>query len=238
MEVTVLYFATLRDYRGLRQERLTLPDGATVAELKAILCKRHSNLAPALEAAILSVNREYAFPKDEIHDGDEVALFPPVSGGVGEPGPTVFHTTEEPLDLNELLEMIVLPTSGAACVFTGVVRARTKRGGERETNYLEYEAYDPMVKVKMQQVVDEIRSRWSSVEGVAIVQRIGRLEPGTLSVMIACTAAHRDTGVFEATRYGIDRLKQIVPIWKKEVGPEGEVWVEGDYRPNEDDRQS
>jgi len=238
MEVTVLYFATLRDHRGLRQERLTLPDGATIAELKAILCKRHSNLAPALEAAILSVNREYAFPKDEIHDGDEVALFPPVSGGVGEPGPTVFHTTEEPLDLNELLEMIVLPTSGAACVFTGVVRARTKRGGERETTYLEYEAYDPMVKVKMQQVVDEIRSRWSSVEGVAIVQRIGRLEPGTPSVMIACTAAHRDTGVFEAARYGIDRLKQIVPIWKKEVGPEGEVWVEGDYRPNEDDRQS
>lgn len=238
MEITVLYFATLRDYRGLRQERLTLPDSATVADLKAILCEKHSNLAPALEAAILAVNREYASTTDELHDGDEVALFPPVSGGTGEPGPTIFHTTEEPLDLNELLEMIVLPTSGAACVFTGVVRAHTERGSEHETTYLEYEAYDPMVKAKMQQVVDEIRSRWSSVEGIAIVQRIGRLEPGTPSVMIACTAAHRDTGVFEAARYGIDRLKQIVPIWKKEVGPEGEVWVEGDYHPNEHDRQS
>ena len=238
MEVTVLYFATLRDYRGLRQERLTLPDSATVGDLKAILCERYGNLAPALEAAILAVNREYASSTDELHDGDEVALFPPVSGGAGEPGPTVFHTTEEPLDLNELLEKIILPTSGAACVFTGVVRAHTERGGEHETTYLEYEAYDPMAKEKMQQVVDEIRSRWSSVEGVAIVQRIGRLEPGTPSVMIACTAAHRDTGVFEAARYGIDRLKQIVPIWKKEVGPDGEVWVEGDYHPNEHDQQS
>jgi molybdopterin converting factor subunit 1 len=238
MEITVLYFATLRDYRGLRQECLTLPGSATVGDLKAILCERHGNLAPALEAAILAVNREYASDTDELHDGDEVALFPPVSGGVGEPGPTVFHTTEEPLDLNELLEKIIMPTSGAACVFTGVVRAHTERGGEHETTYLEYEAYDPMAKEKMQQVVDEIRSRWPSVEGVAIVQRIGRLEPNTPSVMIACTAAHRDTGVFEAARYGIDRLKQIVPIWKKEVGPDGEVWVEGDYHPNEHDRQS
>ena len=238
MEVTVLYFATLRDYRGIRQERLTLPDSATIADLKAILCERNDNLAPALEAAILAVNREYAPDTEELHDGDEVALFPPVSGGAEEPGPTVFFTTEEPLDLNELLEKIILPTSGAACVFTGVVRAHTERGGEQETTYLEYEAYDPMAKEKMQQVVSEIRSRWPSVEGVAIVQRIGRLEPGTPSVMIACTAAHRDTGVFEAARYGIDRLKQIVPIWKKEVGPDGEVWVEGDYHPNDHDRQS
>ena len=78
----------------------------------------------------------------------------------------------------------------------------------------------------------EIRERWPSVEGVAIVQRIGKLMPGTPTVLIACTAGHRDTGVFEAARYGIDRLKQIVPIWKKEVGPEGEEWVEGDYFPS------
>ena len=174
MEVTVLYFATLRDYRGLRQECLTLPDSTTVADLKAILCERHSNLASALEAAILSVNREYAYDADELHDGDEVALFPPVSGGAGEPGPTVFHTTEEPLDLNELLEKIILPTSGAACVFTGVVRGHTERCGEHKTTYLEYEAYNPMAKEKMQQVVDEIRSRWPSVEGVAIVPQYRR----------------------------------------------------------------
>ena len=83
----------------------------------------------------------------------------------------------------------------------------------------------------MKQVADEIREKWSVVEGIAIVQRIGRLYPKTPTVLIACTAAHRDTGVFEAARYGIDRLKEIVPVWKKEVGPDGQEWVEGDYIP-------
>ena len=83
----------------------------------------------------------------------------------------------------------------------------------------------------MEQVAEEIREKWPAVEGVAIIQRIGKLCPGTPTVLIACTAAHRDTGVFEAARYGIDRLKQIVPIWKREVGSGGEVWVEGDYVP-------
>ena len=92
-----------------------------------------------------------------------------------------------------------------------------------------------MAERKMQQVAEEIRGRWSSIEGIAIIQRIGTLYPGTPTVLIACTAAHRDTGVFEAARYGIDRLKEIVPVWKKEVGPTGEAWVEGDYIPNEKD---
>lgn len=90
----------------------------------------------------------------------------------------------------------------------------------------------------MRQVADEIRARWPSVEGVAVVQRIGPLDPGTPTVLIACTAAHRDTGVFEAARYGIDRLKEIVPVWKKEIGPNGEVWVEGHYQPASADRRS
>jgi molybdopterin synthase catalytic subunit len=83
----------------------------------------------------------------------------------------------------------------------------------------------------MRQVADEIRSHWPSVEGIAILQRVGRLYPKTSTVLIVCTAAHRDTGVFEAARYGIDRLKEIVPIWKKEVSPDGEFWVEGEYIP-------
>ncbi len=87
----------------------------------------------------------------------------------------------------------------------------------------------------MHQVAEEIRQRWPEVEGIAIVQRVGTMQPGTPTVLIACTAAHRDTGVFEAARYGIDRLKEIVPIWKKEVGPEGEEWVEGNYIPGSGD---
>jgi len=85
------------------------------------------------------------------------------------------------------------------------------------------------------QVADEIRSQWPSVEGIVIIQRVGRLEPGTPTVLIACSAAHRDTGAFEAARYGIDRLKEIVPVWKKEISPDGETWVEGDYHPQKGD---
>jgi molybdopterin synthase catalytic subunit len=88
----------------------------------------------------------------------------------------------------------------------------------------------------MKQVADEIRLRWPAVEGIAIVQRVGKLLPGTPTVLIACSASHRDTGVFEAARYGIDRLKEIVPIWKKEVSPQGEEWVEGEYIPGPSDR--
>jgi molybdopterin synthase catalytic subunit len=131
-----------------------------------------------------------------------------------------------------LLTKITLPTTGAACIFTGMVRATTHRGEAHDTQYLEYEAYKPMAEAKMNQVADEIRDRWPSVEGIAIIQRIGRLNPGTPTVLIACTAPHRDTGVFEAARFGIDRLKEIVPVWKKEVGPHGETWVEGSYTPN------
>jgi molybdopterin synthase catalytic subunit len=239
MEISVLYFATLRDRAGVRQEQCSLPEGATVADLRQALGQRHDGLALALESALVSVNREYALPEEVLHDGDEVAVFPPVSGGDGDgDGPTIFQLTEEPLDLNELRATSVRPTTGAACVFTGVVRAQTVRGGSRETSHLEYEAYPPMAEAKMRQVAEEIRARWPCVEGIAIVQRIGHLDPGTPTVLIACTAAHRDTGVFEAARYGIDRLKQIVPIWKKEVGPAGEVWAEGDYRPDASDRQS
>lgn len=146
--------------------------------------------------------------------------------------PTIFSITEDYIDLNDLLAEITLETTGAACFFTGMVRGRThKEGQPQQTQFLEYEAYVPMAEAKMQQVADEIRDRWSSVQGIAIVQRIGRLYPMTPTVLIACTAAHRDTGVFEAARYGIDRLKEIVPIWKKEVNPQGEVWVEGQYIP-------
>jgi molybdopterin synthase catalytic subunit len=148
--------------------------------------------------------------------------------------PTIFSITEKELDLDDLLANITLPSTGAACFFTGMVRGETSREGQPpHTEYLEYEAYIPMAEAKMQQVADEIRARWTAVEGIAIVQRVGRLYPMTPTVLIACTAAHRDTGVFDAARYGIDRLKEIVPIWKKEVSPQGESWIEGKYIPKE-----
>lgn len=147
------------------------------------------------------------------------------------PFPTVVSITEDQIDLNDLIAQVTLDSTGAAAIFTGMVRGVTSRDNPHETVYLEYESYKPMAEAKMYQVAEEIRSRWPDVEGIAIIQRVGRLYPRTPTVLIACTAAHRDTGVFEAARYGIDRLKEIVPVWKKEVSPTGETWVEGDYFP-------
>ena len=210
--------------------RLPAVDGIRVIEIL-----RGNELTVKTPIILMSaVNREFARPEELLHDGDEVAFFPPVSGGEGADRPTLFRLTQEPLDLNELLGALAGPTIGAACVFTGLVRGQT---GGRETNHLEYEAYPAMAREKMEQVAREIRLRWPHVEGIAIVQRIGRLEPGSPTVLIACTAAHRDSGVFEAARFGIDRLKEIVPIWKKEFGPSGEAWVEGSYHPGEQDRK-
>lgn len=145
--------------------------------------------------------------------------------------PTIILLTETSLDLDDILAQITLPTTGAAAIFTGIVRSQTSRGGSHETEYLDYEAYQPMAEEKMRQVADEIRKKWPSIEGIVIVQRTGRLYPGMPSTVIACSSSHRDTGVFEAARHGIDRLKEIVPVWKKEIGSLGEQWIEGKYHP-------
>jgi len=234
MRVNVLYFAILRERAGVRQESLELPESATIADLKATLAGKRPGLAPHLDHAVIAVNHDFAQPELHLAEGDEVGVFPPVSGG--SPGPTILRLTEEALDLNSLLESLVVATTGAACVFSGVVRARTERGDPHDTEHLEYEAYSPMAEEKLRQVAEEIRARWPAVEGIAIVHRLGRLGAGTPTILVACTAAHRDTGVFEAARYGIDRLKEIVPVWKKEVGPDGERWVEGSYHPVEGDQ--
>jgi molybdopterin synthase catalytic subunit len=144
--------------------------------------------------------------------------------------PLILSVTAEELDLDELVKKITLPTTGAVVLFTGTVRGVTHREG-RETEYLEYESYVPMAETKLRQIAEEIRERWPTVEGIAMVQRIGHLAPGTPTTVIACASAHRDEGVFDAAHYGIDRLKEIVPVWKKEVGPNGEAWVEGHYQP-------
>lgn len=230
----VLFFATLKELTGKRQVELTLPSGATIKYLKEYLREQFPVLRETLSNSVSSINHEFAQDEDLIPSGAEVAIFPPVSGGsVGYP--EIFSVTDAELDLNDLLAKITLPSTGAACIFTGMVRGITLRDDPHNTTYLEYEAYVPMAEKKMRQVAEEIRKRWPSVEGIAILQRVGRLNPGTPTVLIACTAAHRDTGVFEASRYGIDRLKEIVPIWKKEVSPEGQEWIEGDYIPTVED---
>jgi molybdopterin synthase catalytic subunit len=235
MKIHVLFFATLKERAGVPRVDLDLPDGATVETMKAHIAERYPSTALLLGHSLISINQAYAFDADRIPADAEVAIFPPVSGGAEDDHPTFYSITNDPLDLDDLVGRITLPSTGAACVFTGMVRGVTTRDDPHQTTYLEYEAYVPMAELKMAQVAEEIRDRWPEVQGISIVQRIGRLGPGTPTVLIACTAAHRDTGVFEAARYGIDRLKEIVPVWKKEIGPDGAEWVEGSYQPRRGD---
>ena len=237
MNVTILFFATLKERAGTERMAMELADHANVADLKTALSEHIPALEASLPTALVSVNREFAFPTDPLPPDAEVAIFPPVSGGQ-EP-PTIVKVHTGPLSIDELTTGIVGATTGAVCVFSGIVRARTTRveahQQPRDTEQLHYEAYVPMAEEKMQQVAGEIRARWPEVAGIIIVQRIGVLTPGTPTVLIACAGAHRDSGVFAAAQYGIDRLKEIVPVWKKEIGPEETAWVQGQYQPTRED---
>jgi molybdopterin synthase catalytic subunit len=230
MKIDVQLFATLKDRAKAKTISVDVPDSATVAQLLDRVAAVYPALAPALPSALVAVNQEFAFPPTPLKPGDEVALFPPVSGG--STFPECFKITDGPIDLNELIAQVTLPSTGAVCTFTGAVRGRS---AERETIRLDYEAYMPMAEAKMRQVAQEIRERWPKIEGISIVQRVGRLQVGEFTVLIAVSAGHRYDGVFEAARYGIDRLKEIVPVWKKEVGSHGEEWIEGHYHPTERD---
>jgi molybdopterin synthase catalytic subunit len=230
MDIQVKLFATLKDRVGSPHVTIDLPDDATVSVLLDRLAAAQPKLAPSLATCVVAVNQEFAFGSTVIRSGDEVALFPPVSGG--STYPEIFRITDGSIDLNELAASVTLPSTGAVCTFTGTVRGVS---ADHETAQLHYEAYTPMAEAKMKQVAAEIRERWPLVQGIAIVQRIGRLSVGEFTVLIAVSAGHRDQGVFEAARYGIDRLKEIVPVWKKEIGPGGEQWVEGHYQPTAND---
>ena len=231
IKVTVLFFATLKERAGMSKASLELPDGAQVKDFKAHLLAEHPALQAAAGTLLVAINREFAFDEDPVPDGAEIAVFPPVSGGSEVELPTLIAIRDGEIDLEALVAFVTLPTTGGVCLFVGTVRGVTRRDNPHETVYLVYEAYRPMAEAKMRQIAAEMRLRWPALEGIAIVQRTGRLDPGAPSVGIACSAAHRDMGIFEAAHYGIDRLKEIVPVWKKEVGPDGEEWVEGDYIP-------
>ncbi len=240
MQVRVLFFATLRDLVGARQLTIEMTAASsTVAQLRQTLIATYPAIKDNLGIALAAVNEEYAFDQDAIQDGDEVAFFPPVSGGSGETPqrPEIFRLPEEAINHDEIIAAITTARTGAACLFTGLVRGQTEKDGHLpRTESLEYEAYRPMALAKMKQVAQEIRGKWGKVEGIAIVQRIGKLGVGENTVLIACSAPHRDDGCFEAARYGIDRLKEIVPVWKKEIGSDGQAWVEGSYRPKVEDQ--
>ncbi len=239
LDVQVRLFASLRQAVGQAKLTCNLPAGATVADLVQALAAEYPQLPSAAGAIYASVNRVYASEATILQPGDEVGLFPPVSGGQGTR--PLFEITERPLSLDDVAGRVAAPNRGAMTVFAGLVRGETDLAnpyaaapptvsgdaqGRLRTDYLEYEAYAEMAEEVMAQIGAEVQARWPQIEAVSIVHRIGRVEVGEPSVVIAVAAAHRK-GTFDACSYAIERLKAIVPVWKKEVGQDGQWWVEG-----------
>lgn len=228
MKIKVLFFAKLKDLVSSPHIEIDVKEGLTVRDLREIIINRYPILIDVMPNVIVSVNRQFAFEEEEIFDQAEIAFFPPVSGGSGD---TKIDITDDSIDLNSLLAEATRKSTGAAAIFTGIIRGETHGKKEYETIGLEYESYRPMAISKLEQIAGEIRLKWADVETIVLIQRIGYMDAGTPTVVVICTSGHRNSGIFEAAKYGIDRIKEIVPVWKKEIGPNGEMWVEGDYHP-------
>ena len=242
MQIRVRLFATLRQLAGWSQQSLELPDGATLDAALAAIDQRFPALTIGRRTFYAAVNQEYAKGDQVLHDGDEVAIFPPVSGGEGDKeterlGERVremkpFEVTDQPLSLDNVARRVTRPECGAITTFAGVVRGETVTAeGVRGTDFLAYEAYTEMAETMLARIGDEIMAEWPKVTAVSILHRVGRLEIGEPSVVIAVATPHRGDGCFEACRYAIERLKAIVPIWKEENWADGQVWVEGPRQP-------
>jgi len=223
MLIRVLFFGVLKDLAGRSQEALELPDGSTVGTVLA----HYQGLLPGLKgyaaSLAISVNQEYAGPETKLNPGDEVALLPPVSGGAPH-----CAIVREKINTPEVLDKIKHPEDGAAAVFEGIVRDNT-RG--RRTLYLDYEAYESMALKQMEILAEQALAQFK-IRDAAIVHRLGRLEIGETSVLIAVASAHR-SAAFDASRWLIDTLKRTVPIWKKEYFEDGAVWADGEPFPAE-----
>ena len=226
IRIQIKAFATTRQILGSDKLSLEIPAGSTVTDLLGILVSQYPDLQTYLPHILATVNQQYSGRDQVLQDNDTVAVFPPVSGGMDE---THLALSETAIDVSELVARVTEPGAGAVVTFLGVVRDNNLG---RSVNYLEYEAYTEMALEKMQQVVDEIRRQWPKVRRVALVHRVGHLELGEVATVIAAGAPHRNDGTFEATRYAIDRIKEIVPIWKKEGWADGAEWLEGDYQPS------
>lgn len=219
MQVHILLFAGVADAVGKSTVQLELREGATVDQLTHQLEQEYPDATPLIRQCMVAINQEYALPQSAIQPGDEIALIPPVSGGEETSDPPVCFVTEEPLSADQLIRTVKNPYAGAVLTFAGTVREYTE--GQRTVS-LEYEAYAPMAIKKMEEIVREIQNRWPQVQ-VAMAHRTGHLAIGEISVLIAVASPHRAES-FEAGRYGIERLKQIVPIWKKEIWEDGSMW--------------
>jgi molybdopterin converting factor subunit 1 len=225
MRVTVLFFGVLKEMLGGESQMLDLPQGATVDALLrhySELLPQQPKLWPSLAVA---VNQSYALGSCVLREGDEVALLPPVSGGSSAP---IVSLVRAPIDSASVVAAVKQGEDGAVVVFDGIVRNHT-RG--RRTLYLVYEAYEDMALRMMHELARQAVAE-HAVRQAALVHRLGRLEVGETSVLIAVSSAHR-AQAFDACRWLIDTLKKTVPIWKKEHFEDGAVWADGEPFPPE-----
>ena len=239
MRVRVLFFGMLKDLVGRSADSIDLPDGAVVRDVIAHYELTVPRLKESLPSLALAVNQQYAAPDTKLKADDEVALLPPVSGGAPESEggaperqlagrPRYCLIVRDRIDSSRSVAGLKSGEDGAVVVFEGVVRNQT-RG--RKTNHLEYEAYEEMALQQMEALAAQALQQFQ-IRDLAIVHRLGRLEIGETSVLIAVVSAHR-AAAFEACRWLIDTLKRTVPIWKKEYFEDGAVWADGEPFPVE-----
>lgn len=226
MKITVKFFARFKELANTQLATTELSEGSTIADLIIALETQFPALKLSPERTLLALNQEFATAESALSDGDEVAIFPPVSGGKDEEH---FAITEDVIQPDKLALLVTQPESGAIVTFTGVVRNNSEG---KDVSSLTYETYQEMAVAKIKQVAKEAREKFPEIQDVAIVQRVGHLEIGDVAVAIAVSSGHRYDGCFEACRFAIERLKEIVPVWKKEISPDGEVWVEGHHNPS------
>jgi molybdopterin converting factor subunit 1 len=226
MKARVRFFARLAEAAGTRETEVELGEGLSVGDAFRLLCQRFPELADHADSVMYAVNAEYVPQDHPLQAGDELALIPPVSGGSRarpEPVEGLFEITPKPLDPQRLVDHVRKDESGAVALFLGVVRNNSLG---RRVLYLEYDAYPEMATRVMRQIAEEAMERWP-LSDVAMQHRTGRLEIGETALLIAVSSPHRKEA-FEACHHLIDRFKEVVPIWKKEVWEGGEVWIEGE----------
>lgn len=233
MRVRVLFFGMLKDLVGQSREDREFPEASNLRTVFDAYASRFPRLRELAHSIVVARNHEFAALSTPIAEGDEVAFLPPVSGGL-ECDPTeirqaghYFALTRSAIDPRSLINRILTGAEGAVVTFEGTVRDNTKG---RRTRCLDYECYEPMALKMMAKIGMEIAESFA-VERVVMVHRLGRLLIGETSVVVIVTAPHR-RAAFEASLEGINRLKKLVPIWKKEHFVDGEVWVEGEWDSN------
>lgn len=215
----VLLFSSYRDAVGRRELELELPGGATVRDAAAQLEADYPGLK--LKGALAARNEVYAGPDETLESGDTLAFFPPVAGGSGGPD-DLFFVTDGPLDVNACLAHAGDPRYGAVSSFLGTVRSPNHG---QPVLYIDYEGYEAMIVAQMNRAAAELRERFS-LGRLVFGHRLGRLEPGEASIVIAISSAHRRDALL-ATHAAIDRLKELLPVWKLERTPDGAAWVPG-----------